>query len=77
MSKDQPPTARFVIRVSNIGPGRKTYISPGDHLLKIDLNYLRSRNYLVELFGSKDFGEKLSETNLHKTQSGALNLFFR
>ncbi|XP_020088893.1 BTB/POZ domain-containing protein At1g21780 isoform X1 [Ananas comosus] len=29
ISKDQPPIARFVLRVSSPGPGRRPYISPG------------------------------------------------
>ncbi|KAG1363178.1 BTB/POZ domain-containing protein [Cocos nucifera] len=28
VSKEQPPIARFVLRVSNPGPGRRSYISP-------------------------------------------------
>ncbi|PQP99633.1 BTB/POZ domain-containing protein [Prunus yedoensis var. nudiflora] len=29
VSKEQPPLARFVLRVSSSGPGRRPYISPG------------------------------------------------
>lgn len=29
VSKEQPPIAKFVLRVSNVGPNRKLYISPG------------------------------------------------
>ncbi|CAA7404482.1 unnamed protein product [Spirodela intermedia] len=28
LSKEQPPIAKFVLRVSNVGPGRRPYISP-------------------------------------------------
>lgn len=29
VSKEQPPIAKFVLRVSNVGPNRRLYISPG------------------------------------------------
>lgn len=29
VSKEQPPVAKFVLRVSNVGPNRRFYISPG------------------------------------------------
>lgn len=35
MSKDQPPVAKFVLRVSSSAPGRRPYISPGKLTLAI------------------------------------------
>lgn len=45
VSKEQPPLARFVLRVSSPGPGRKPYISPG-----ISLSLALSIQ-ILELFG--------------------------
>lgn len=44
LSKEQPPLARFVLRISSSGNGRQPYISPGmlnllfTHLLPFDLS---------------------------------------
>ncbi|XP_010539642.1 PREDICTED: BTB/POZ domain-containing protein At1g21780 [Tarenaya hassleriana] len=49
VSKEQPPVARFILRVSNVGPNRKFYISPvherllrtsEDFVWPVDSNFL-------------------------------------
>ncbi|XP_072992904.1 BTB/POZ domain-containing protein At1g21780 [Typha latifolia] len=41
LSKEQPPIARFVLRVSNLGPGRRPYISPvHDRLLRTSEDFV-------------------------------------